>query len=337
MATTRLSDAIIPDVYLSYTAVNSPEKTAFFESGLVVRNGMLDQKANSAGEQVNIPFWNDLDSSVAPNLSTTDPAVKANPQKVTAAKQVGQVAYLNQAYSNADLVGELAGSSPNQHIRNRFGSYWTRQWQRRLIATANGVLADNIAANSGDMVINVAAEAISGQSATTKFNLNSFVDATHTMGDMASELTAIAVHSSVHAQMVKNDDIVYIPDSQGRLTIPTYMGLRVIVDDGLTVTAGTTDGFKYTSVIFGQGAFGYGEGSAETPVEVEREALQGNGGGVEYLIERKTWLLHPFGFSVTAQGAAETGAHTLAELAAAATWERKIPRKSCPIAYMVTN
>jgi hypothetical protein len=337
MATTRLSDAIIPDVYLSYTAVNSPEKTAFFESGLVVRNAMLDQKANSAGEQVNIPYWNDLDASVAPNLSTTDPAVLATPQKVTASKMIGQVAYLNQSFSNADLVAELAGSSPNQHIRNRFGTYWTRQWQRRLIATANGVLADNIAANSGDMVVNIASNSIAGQSASTKFNLNSFVDATHTMGDMASELTAIAVHSSVHAQMVKNDDIVYIPDSQGRLTIPTYMGLRVIVDDSLTVTAGTTDGFKYTSVIFGQGAFGYGEGSAETPVEVDRSPLQGNGGGVEYLIERKTWLLHPFGFSVTAQGAVETGAHTLAELAAATTWERKLPRKSCPIAFMISN
>lgn len=337
MATTRLTDVIIPEVYLGYTAVNSPEKTDLFSSGVVTRNAILDAKANSAGEQVNIPYWNDLDASVAPNLSNTDPSQLATPQKVTASKMIGQVAYLNQSFSNADLVAELAGSSPNQHVRNRFGTYWQRQWQRRLIANVNGVIANNVASNSSDMVINVASESVAGQTATTKFNLNSFVDATHTMGDMASQLSAIAVHSAVHAQMVKNDDITYIPDSQGRLTIPTYMGLRVIVDDGLTVTAGTTDGYKYTSIIFGQGAFGYGEGSASVPVEVEREMLQGNGGGIEIIIERKTWIMHPFGHSVTAQGAAETGAHTLAELASAATWERKLPRKLVPLAALITN
>ena len=83
------------------------------------------------------------------------------------------------------------------------------------------------------------------------------------------------------------------------------------------LAAGTTNGVKYTSVIFGAGALGYGEGSAMIPVEIEREALAGNGSGIETIIERKTWLIHPFGYQVVAQGAAETGTHTLAELAAA--------------------
>ena len=337
MATTRLSNVIIPELYMGYTAVNSPEKTAFFESGLVVRNGMLDQKANTGGEQINIPFWRDLDSSVAPNLGNTNPADLAVPNIVTAGKQVGQMAYLNQAYSTADLTGEIAGSSPMQQIRNRFGTYWMRQWQRRLVSTTKGIIADNVANNAGDMVVNVASESIAGQSAATKFSLNNFVDATHTMGDMYNQLSAIAVHSGVHKQMVINNDIVYIPDSEGRLTIPTYMGLRVIIDDGLPVQAGTTDGVKYTSYIYGSGAFGFGEGSAENPVEVERQALQGKGAGVEIIIERKSWILHPFGFTVATQGAAETGAHTLAELENAATWSRVIDRKLVPLCSLVTN
>lgn len=337
MATTRLSDVIIPQVYNTYTAVNSPEKTAFFQSGIITQDAMLNEKANSGGNQVNLPFWNDLDPTVAPNLSSTDPAVYATPDKVTTAKQIAQLTYINKAYSAADLTGELAGSSPNQHIRNRFGTYWMRQWQRRLTATVNGIYADNIAANSSDMIINVASESIAGQTASTKFNLNSFVDATHTMGDVASDLRAIAVHSAIHAQMSKNDDIVYVPDSLGKLAIPTYMGLRVIIDDNMPAVAGTTNGVKYTSVIFGAGALGYGEGSAMIPVEIEREALAGNGGGIETIIERKTWLIHPFGYQVVAQGAAETGTHTLAELAAAATWSRILTRKLVPMAFLVTN
>ena len=334
MALTQLSDVIIPEVYQTYSAVNSPVKTAFYQSGVIVQNTGLNAKANEGGETLNVPFWNDLDSTVAPNLSD-DSTDSATAQKITAGRQIARVAYLNQGYSSADLTGEIAGSDPMQQVRNRFGTYWMRQWQRRLIATTNGILADNVANDSGDMVVNVAAEATGSQSASTRFNRDVFTEAAYTLGDAATDLTAIAVHSSVMQQMVKNDDIVYIPDSMGNLTIPTYMGLRVITDDGMTVTAGTTSGFKYTSVLFGAGAFGYGEGSAKTPVELEREAAQGNGGGVETLWERKTWLLHPFGF---ATGTAPAGvSYTLAELAAAASWNRVVERKNVPLAYLITN
>lgn len=334
MALTQLTDVIVPQVYESYTAVNSPEKSAFFESGVVVRNAMLDQKANSGGDTVNVPFWKDLDSTVAPNLSN-DSTSAATPQKVTAGNQIARLAYLNQGFSSADLAGEIAGSDPMQQVRNRFGTYWMRQWQRRLIASCNGILADNVAANSSDMLVKVAAEATGSVTASTLFNRDAFTEAAYTMGDMATELQAIAVHSRIMAQMVKNDDIVYIPDSQGRLTIPTYMGLRVIVDDGMTVRAGTTSGFVYTSVLFGAGAFGYGEGAAKMPVELDREASKGNGGGIETLWERKTWLLHPFGFQATGTPAANS--FSLAELATAGAWARVVERKSVPIAFLQTN
>jgi len=155
------------------------------------------------------------------------------------------------------------------------------------------------------------------------------------MGDAADNLSAMAVHSRVMAQMVKNDDIDFIPDSNGNLTIPVYMGCRILVDDSMTVTAGSTDGFKYVSVIFGQGAFGYGEGTPLNPVETQREALQGDGAGVEYIGERKSWLLHPFGFADVGTPTAQS--YSLAELGAATTFDRVVDRKSVPLSYIITN
>ena len=251
-------------------------------------------------------------------------------------KLISRKAFLNKGLSASDLASELAmGPRAMEHIRARVDTYWTRQWQRRLIASCNGVYADNVANNAGDMVVNVAVEATGSQTASTKFNRDSFTDAVYTMGDAGDSLRAIAVHSRVMAQMVKNDDIVYIPDSQGMLTIPTYMGLRVIVDDSMTVTAGSTSGFKYTSVLFGEGAFAYGDGAPLVPVEVERQEAQGNGAGVETLWTRKTWILHPSGYQNT--GTPASFSFTPAELAADAAWSRVVERKNVPLAFLVTN
>jgi hypothetical protein len=336
MATTRLSDIIDVTVFQDLPQVDGPEKTAFFDSGIVVRNGLLDSLANGPGKIAELPFWNDLDGSIEVNYSDDNPANTATPQKIVQGEQIARKAFVNQGWQAADLASELAlGGTAMQAVRVKVDRYFARQWQRRLVASANGILADNVANDSGDMVVDVASDSIAGQSASTLFNRDAFTEAAYTMGDSATELSAIAVHSAVMAQMVKNDDIVYIPDSQGRLTIPTYMGLRVIVDDGMTVTPGATDGFKYTSVLFGAGAFGYGVGSPETPVEVEREAAQGNGGGIETLWVRNTWILHPFGFQATGTPAGES--FTLAELAAATSFDRVLDRKLIPMSFLITN
>jgi hypothetical protein len=334
---TRLSDVIEPAVYMSYTAVDNPETTALFQSGIVTRNAVLDEKARTGGKTVDLPFWNDLDPTVEPNYSTDDPDVAAGTGKVDAAEMVARIAYLNKGYCTTDLTGEIAGSNPMQRIRNRFGTYWARQWQRRVIAAAKGVLAKNIATNSGDMVRD--ASIADGNAATSAnlFSRSNFTAAAFTMGDAVDGIQAIAVHSVVFKRMVDNDDIDFIPDSKGALTVPTFMGKRVVVDDSMPVVAGGTSGFVYTSVLFGAGAFGYGEGTPLNPVEVLRDPKAGNGGGAEFLFERNTWLLHPTGhkfLSATMNGGTSAN---LADLALAANWSRVVVRKNVPLAFLKTN
>lgn len=336
MATTRLSDIIDVTVFRDLPPVNGPEKTAFFQSGIIARNGLLDELASAAGKTAELPFWKDLDSSVEVNYSSDNPASSATPQKVTQGEQIARKAFVNQGWQVADLASELAmGAKAMDHIRARTDMYFQRQWQRRLIAATNGVLADNVANDSSDMVNDVSIEDGDNATAANLFSRTAFTSAAFTSGDHFDDYSAIAVHSVVYKRMVDNDDIDFIPDSQGQLTIPTYLGRRVIVDDGLTVTAGGTSGFKYTSVLFGAGAVGYGIGAPDVPVEVDRAPEQGDGGGIETLWVRNTWLLHPFGFQNT--GTPAGNSFTLAELAAATSWDRVIERKNVPLAYLVTN
>jgi hypothetical protein len=336
MATVQLSDIIDVTVFQDLPQVEGPEKTALFESGIVTRNSMLDSFASGPGKTAELPYWNDLDGSVEVNYTSDNPASEATPQKLAQGEQIARKAFVNQGWQAADLASELAmGGTAMEAIRARTDRYFARQWQRRLIAAVNGVMADNVANDAGDMVYNVAAESVAAQTADTKFSRDAFIEAAFTMGDVVSNVTAIAVHSMVAKQITKLNDAEDVRDSEGNLLYQAYLGRRIIVDDGLPVVAGTTNGFKYTSVLFGPGCFGYGVGSPEVPVEIQREAAQADGGGIETLWRRNTWLLHPFGFQQISTPVGNS--FTQAELATAAVWDRVLDRKLVPLAFLITN
>ena len=65
-------------------------------------------------------------------------------------------------------------------------------------------------------------------------------------------------------------------------------------------------------MLFGEGAFGYGKGMAEFPVELQRAESCGNGGGISTLWTRETFLLHPLGFKST--GTPADDSFSIAEL-----------------------
>lgn len=336
MASTQLSDVIVPDIYLSYEADNSPEKSVLVTSGVAVTSALMTQIVDAAGITGFIPFWRDLDQTVEPNYSTDSPTDVAVPNKIVAGTMQTRKINQNQGYSAADLVNEIAGSNPMMRIRNRFGKYWERQFQRRIIATLQGVVAGNILNNGADMVNNIAIETGLTAGPGNIFSRAAFTTTAFTMGDMFDGITTIAVHSVIYKRMIDNDDIAFIQPAVGQMSVPTFLGRTVVVDDTMPVVAGITNGFKYTSYLFGPGAIGYGQGNPLIPVEVYRRPDQGNGGGVEQLWERKTWIVHPFGFTfnnVTVTGQSPT----FANLRLAANWTRTILRKNVPLAVLITN
>lgn len=346
MAPTRLSDAFIPEVYGSYSAVNNPETTQFFDAGVVVQTETMNEIARAGGRTATMPFWNDLDPNDEPNYSNDDPSDLATADAVTSGTQIARKAWLNKGYADMDIVQELAGSSPMEHIRNRFGVYWQRQFQRRLVASCIGLLNANVApggTQGGDMTVDISGE--SGLAAV--FNLDAYIDAAYTMGQNVTNLAAVYVHTHIMARMRKDDQIVFVPDSEGRLTIPTYQGARVIYEDNPMLK----NGDDYTSILFGTGAIGFGgvEGSAfaagegvpRVPFEVWRDPHQGNGGGVEEIWERRTWVLHPAGYQwfeePSGPGAITEFSPTLVDLRAAAHWVRVVDRRLVPMAFLISR
>lgn len=333
MASTRLSDVIVPEVFHRYIVEKTAEVSELFQSQLVTSDSILAKNLSGGGRTFNVPFWQDLGNTDS-NISDDNPSANAVPLKVAASKDVAIRHNRNQSWSAMDLTAQLAGDDPMKLIGDRVAAYWARDMQRTAIASLNGVLADNVANDTGDMRVTVSGDAVALLDAH-KISASVVLDACQTMGDSLKDLTAIAMHSRVYTNLRKQNLIDFIPNARGEVTFAQYMGLTVIVDDGLPATAGTNQ-TKYTSVLFAPGAFAFGEGSPEVPVETDRNPLAGTGGGEEFIVSRREFYLHPRGIKWTdASCAGQSPTNT--EVANALNWDRVYERKNIKMAFIQTD
>ena len=336
MATVRLSDVQFDaDVYASYVREDHPDLNAYVRSGVAVTNALLSARAAGEGDITTIPYWKDLDYSDE-NISSDDPGVYATPDKIGTGKMVARNAHINNAWQTANLVSDVLGSEdPMVEIQSKTGRYWENRFAARISGITLGLYLEN-AAGTGDMIYDVSTEDGDNATDANKFTFGGFVQARGTMGENASMLSLLAVHPSVMTDMINNQDIDYIQDDETGVQIPTYNGYRVIEDKKLPVIAGATSGFRYVCALYKAGVFGYGDAAAKRPVAVEYDELAGNGAGIETLVERKQWLIHPEGYAW--QEASVAGdSPTVAEVSLAANWTRVFERENCGLAFFIVN
>lgn len=328
MADTKISDVIVPEIFNPYVMNRTTELTLLYMGGIVSNDAELNRLAQSGGSTINMPFWNDLtgdDELLSDSRALT-------PGKITAGNDKAVMHFRGKAWAVNDLAAALAGDDPMRAVGDLVANYWARRQQRVLISSLQGVSADNVANDAGDMVVDIAADDTASVTDATRFSGEAFIDAEATFGDAIGAVSGMAVHSVVYNAMKKQQSIEFIPDADGRATIATYQGKRVLVDDGMPVLDGATSGKKYVSYLFGAGAIGYGEGSAKMPTETDRDSLA----GIEYLITRRHFLLHPRGVRFTGASVAEVSPSN-AELATAGNWDRVYDRKQVRIASLITN
>lgn len=336
MATVTLSDVQFdPDVYLSYVQENRTDKNAYTLSGVAVTNGQLASRVNGSGDTTSIPYWKDLDAS-GENISTDDPAVFATPDGITTGKMQARRIHLNNAWQAANLVSSVIGTEdPMRQIASRTAAYWEQRFAARIQAATRGIFLNNAAGN-GDMILDASTQDGNNATAANKWDFGGFVDARATLGESASVLSLLAVHPDTLVQMIKQQQIEYIQDAATGIQIPTYNGLRVVEDKKLPVIAGTTSGLRYVSVLYRPGVFGYADGMPKRPVATEYAELAGNGAGIETLVERKQWLIHPEGYRWTETTVAGQSP-TEAEYALPANWTRTFDRENVGMAFYVHN
>lgn len=364
---TKVSDIVVPEIFTPYVRQLTEEKARIVQSGILTRDPFLDGLLGGGGLTFNVPSFRDLDNEDE-NVSTDDVADIINltasavggvfsgipagttltdsvPKKIETDTEIAVRMSRNQSWSSARLARALAGADPLSAIADRVAYYWTRRLQAAFIATIQGVSKDNGVNDAGDYSNDiVGASFVDG---VTNFSAEAFLDAALTMGDSMEDLTGVMVHSVVFNRMQKNNLIDFIPDAEGMVTIPTFLGREVIVDDGMPTGSSSVRGDGtagvagvYETWLFGSGAAALGVGSNEDATEVARLASAGNGGGQDVLHSRVEWTIHPSGHAyigTPADGGPSNAASTN-NLNIATSWDRRRPeRKQIKFARLITR
>ena len=327
MAATLLSDVIKPDVWAPYVIETTKEKSALFRSGIISTDPRINEQLSGGGSLIQMPFFNDLSGDDQVRKSNT--AIDVN--NITTGKDVARLHGRAQAWGSEDLAAELSGADPMQAIGSRVAEYWARRMQTILIATLTGVFADNEANDDEDLVLDVAEEDVDTDGAE-ELDGGVVLDAKQKLGDAKGDLAAITMHSQTHTNLLKKQLVEYYPDSEVDIGFGTFMGMTIIIDDGVPVEDGDDSGKKYTSYIFGNGAIGYGEGNVKNPAETDRDSLKDQ----DILINRRNFILHPRGIAWQ-EDDVDDDFPTNDEIEDAANWDRVYPQKNIRMVKVVTN
>ena len=311
--TTRIADVIVPEVFNPYVVQRTMELSALVQSGIIENNQEFDRLASAGARTANMPFWNDLGGAD----ELLDDQNPLTPGVIRAGQDEAVILRRGRAWGVNDLAANLAGDDPMGAIGDLVAAYWARRIQAILLAKLGGVFGAATMAGNVHDITNAAG-------AAANFTASTFVDAVQRLGDAKEQLTGIMIHSATEASLAKQDLIATEKGSDGSVGVKTFMGKRVIVDDGCPVDIAQGN---YTSYIFGPGAFALGNGNPVgfVPTETARDSLAGE----DFLINRKTLILHPRGVRWTPQVGVPVGVSpSNTELANGANWTRVYENKA---------
>jgi len=310
MAITKITDVVVPEIYDQYAAENGIYTNSLYKSGIVVRQPNFDALLDGGAKQFEMPFWKTNDMfSVASHAILEGEEVTNN--KIQATKMTARRQFRDASFGWTDVAAMLAGSSPEMVLASNLDAYWNKSWNTSLFASVRGVIADNVANDSGDMVLDITSDADKYVSA------EAIIKAQYKHGDMTGGFVGIAMHSLVKMRLEQMGLIDVVPESQQNPRFETYAGMTVFTDDTLV------SGSDYYTIIFKSGAFGFGySANGYLPTEIDRDPK--TSGGEDFLYTRRAYVLHPYGFSYSDDAGATQDFPLDTELATAANWDRNV-------------
>ena len=222
-----------------------------------------------------------------------------------------------KAWGEYDFASEVTGTNFKAEA-NEVNEYWDEERQSTVLAILEGIFGMTGGVN-GQFVTKHTYDITS--TANPELGADSLNKASQkALGDKKAKLDVIFMHSAVSTNLEGLNLINFLKytDADGierDLTIGTFNGKLVVVDDEMPVTSDST-GDIYTSYVFQKGFFEYENIGAEVPSELARDAYEK--GGKTDLITRVREMVVPTLISYKGTG---TVSPTNSDFATGSNWE----------------
>lgn len=284
MPITTLRDMqIVPSKFTQYTTQRTTEKSTLVKSGLFVSNPQIAQLINGApsgGNIITMPHWKPLtgDDEVFGEGELSESKIETGNERAT-------LLVRGRMWGDSDLSYVFGGTDPMAAIASLIADWWVLKEQAIVLSIlkgitdkTNGALKDHVNDISG----------LSGVAAV--INDTATLETKQFMGDAYNKLGLVFMHSSTYTELQKQMKIVTTYDPTQNVNIRTYMNYEVIVDDGMPVNNGV-----YDTYFLGRGIFAREDGVPSGLVTYEKDRNKKS--GKNYLINRRTMVIHPLGIN----------------------------------------
>lgn len=254
-----------------------------------------------------------------------------------------------KAWVESDFAVDVTGGTDfMDNVASQVAEYWDAVDQMTILSTLKGIFAMT-AANDKKFVdghtLDISAE--TGDAAMIgATTLNTAIQ--QACGDHKDKFSLVIMHSVV-ATNLENLNLIErlkYTDAEGiqrDLTLGTWCGRTVLIDDSMPVgTAGSTGSeySTYTTYALGEGAFDFVDVGAAVPYAMERDEAKNGGQTTLYARQRK--IFAPYGISFTGKSM-KSQSPTAAELETATNWTlvsdgtNVIDHKVIPIARIISR
>lgn len=323
--TTFANMQIVPEKFSEYVIERTTEKNTLVSAGIATPDATIAKLINGTpegGNFIQLPMWKPLDGE--DDVFGEEDLSVGN---VGTAQARATLLVRGKAWGTTDLARVKGGADPMAAIINLISDWRNTREQKVYLSILKGLFAANGAMK--DHLNDISA----GTGEAAYISREATLDTKQLLGDHYGALGVVFVHSATYTYLQKKELILRQPwvNPVGEtVEIETFMGYRVIVDDGMPVVEDV-----YDTYFMGKGAFAREEGTPDGFVgtETDRDSL----GAKNYLINRWAQVIHPRGLSFVSDGTFLNPKHAYAanaDLEVAENWKLVANHKKVALACL---
>lgn len=326
MSITTIQDMqIVPEKFSQYVIDRTTSLNTLVGAGIASSDATVAQLINGTpegGRFIQLPMWNPLEGE-EDVFGEQDVSIG----NITTKEARATLLMRQRAWGSTDLAHVLGGADPMSATIQLISDWRNEREQQIYLSIMKGLFAENGALK--EHINNITA--LSSEAAY--ISREATLDTKQLLGDHYKSLGMVFMHSATYTYLQKKELILRQPwvNPVGEtVEIETFMGYRVVVDDGMPV-----NGEVYDTYFMGKNCFIRQDGTPQGFIgtETDRDKI----GAKNYLINRWCQVIHPRGLSWVNDGDYTNPDHKYPaniDLEVADNWKLAVDHKKVALACL---